>query len=308
MTLVQKLLIALAAAVVIVCGVYSSPTLWAKDVSTQSASVYGKEEAFWVSRIQAVGAEAAYVELAREVQQVDAHEQHSVAHIFGGALYRAVGSQGISVCDSRFYYGCFHEFMGHAIVERGVSVIKDIAAQCAALMGERGEACRHGIGHGILLTLGYTVDDLLKSLDLCSQLPQQESIGGCYSGVFMEYNLPEGENPRPLVGGDYFAPCDALSDYQDACVFSAPRWWVQLFKKQGQERADAFTHAADVCKQNFLVSKEICYKGLGNAAFISAGFDAIKAKSLCAVIQDAHMREVCNIAATRSAENAGTSE
>ncbi len=196
-----------------------------------------EREEYWQGHIEKLGGERAYGEFAKEVSSEPVDEQHAQAHAFGKALYMTEGVPAVSVCDHQFSMGCFHEFLGQAIAGEGLAVVSTLAAQCdtlAELVHQSG--CRHGIGHGVQAALGYKPGDLLKGLEVCRTVrtEAEDSIGGCNSGLFMEYNLRTmlgvgTSTLRQAKSGNLFAPCDAVpADAQDTCVFWLPQWWASL--------------------------------------------------------------------------------
>ncbi len=157
--------------------------------------------------------------------------QHTEAHIFGGALYATEGLNGISTCDARFSSGCFHEFIGRAIADDGLSVVTQLNTVCTNKGG-----CQHGIGHGLISYLGYSPEDLTKSIAICAGLPGEEMLDGCMGGSFMEYNMRtmlqvSNGAVRPATSTkDLLDPCDRFSgEAQRSCMLYQPQWWSVSF-------------------------------------------------------------------------------
>lgn len=244
----------------------------------------------WRERIAEIGGRAAYAEFLSEAEKTAVEEQHGLAHVFGGALYRTEGLPSMSVCDSSFSYGCFHEFLGRAIAERSLSVVPELNDACASAASESPLSCQHGIGHGIQGYFGYDRRALERALDECKDLPWSDPIGGCYSGVFMEYNLQTllGTEAKTRVPGrdpdDIYEPCDSLPDeYKVACVYWQVQWWhAALFA--GASDPQAFAKMGGYChamagEDGRLV--RACFEGLGNFTVVAAGFDPKRTAALC---------------------------
>ena len=180
---------------------------------------------YWVSRIHSVGGKQAYGELVNALSTLDPSQQHGDAHIFGGALFTVEGLLGIAACDSQFSYGCYHEFIGHALASDGLAVLPQIRAVCDRAAAPT--ACRHGIGHGLLAYFGYSAEDVGKTVAVCVQMGDT-AREGCLGGLFMEHNMRTmtGQgNVRPL-DNSLDAPCDSYTGTTRAsCMYYQPQWW-----------------------------------------------------------------------------------
>lgn len=143
----------------------------------------------WTERIAAVGGVAAYEEFGVEAQGYEFGARHVLAHLFGRALYQVEGLKGVGACDSNYSYGCFHQFLGEAIAGHGLASAAELNESCRSQdTNQKRIACQHGIGHGVLAYSGYSEADLHKALDACRSY-SDATLGGCYSGAFMEYNV-----------------------------------------------------------------------------------------------------------------------
>lgn len=245
-----------------------------------------ERDSYWYERIKDAGGEDAYRELASAVADLSPQHQHEEAHAFGGALFAAEGVQGLSVCDASFSFGCFHEFLGRAIAALGLSSVPELNERCFQELSDSPLSCQHGIGHGIMAHLGYDDEALRESLALCRDLAHADSIGGCYGGVFMEYNvqtmLGEDGRIRPM-GEDAQYPCSVLpEEYGAACYFWQPQWWRQVLVEQGEP--DASVHYAQIgmwCEGAPARFLRECFEGIGNNIPPDAGFDGARARELC---------------------------
>lgn len=258
-----------------------------------SASVFRSAEQApsspYAEHIRTSGGAAAYAAFAEEVEPFSAARQHSKAHEFGAALYATEGIEGLRVCDSRFSYGCFHEFLGRAIAEHGLGFVPELNQGCIEALVKSPLSCQHGVGHGILAYLGYDEDALRSALDECRDLPHNDPIGGCYGGVFMEYNLQimlgvDARLRQPEESKDLYEPCSSLpEEYAPSCIFWQPQWWHSaLFN--GASTTEAFAtmgeHCAVIAGGSPSLSRT-CFEGIGNIVTPAAQFDAARSAQLC---------------------------
>ncbi len=219
------------------------------------------EVIFWQEKIQQSGGKEAYQEFGDMYGQENIFDQHENAHIFGEALYKAMGVEGVSVCDNSYSYGCYHSFFGFAILDKGIEVLPELDEACIAAYGNKGLGCQHGIGHGVIVELGY--ENLNEALTECATLKWKGPIGGCSSGVLMEFNhhTMDETGSRQPINNDYHYPCSEIdSRFIEACYFEQPAWWNVL--EEG-----SYTFIGEECeKAQTLLGKEACYRGVGNLA------------------------------------------
>ena len=273
------------------------------------------QEAYWEGRVKTLGASRAYEEFARFVDHKDPNFQHAQAHFFGAGLYAGAGVAGLSTCDARFNFGCFHEFLGRAIAALGLSEVQNLNQGCYEALGPTFLSCQHGIGHGILAYLGYARKDLDHALSVCEDLPYNESIGGCYGGVFMEYNLQtmlgrEGRI-RPRAENVLY-PCNELSAiYQPACVYWQPQWWAQTLRQEGEiDLARVFSTLGERC--DLLKDPALgrfCFEGVGNMTAPSGDFIPSRAAALCEASSPDPLKQLfCKSTAANSLSSGGAGE
>ncbi len=155
-------------------------------------------------------------------------EQHTFAHVFGEALYDALKTEAIAVCDDAYGFGCYHAVMSRALLENGLDSAESILRACREKNSE--DNCEHGLGHGLLSILPYTKDGIVEALRTCDKLIVSDRIGLCESGVFMEFNFPrfEGADRRELSVAERHAPCDSIDiRYIASCYEEQSQWWVR---------------------------------------------------------------------------------
>lgn len=237
---------------------------------------------YWQDRIASVGGENAYKELAAFVSPMDASVQHDLAHAFGEALFREDGAAGISVCDSRFSYGCYHQLVGDAIAASGLPAINSINAECLKLSFSG--PCQHGIGHGLVGYLGYTQSALQKAIAECTALKTAgATLQGCYGGAFMEYNMRTlaSSSTRPL-SSDRFSPCDSYTgEAQASCYLYQPQWWWTAFSEKGESKGGVLQEMGDLCATRSGIAREACYEGIGEMVPQAESYGSTATLSLC---------------------------
>lgn len=250
-----------------VAGLLSASFLMLQSSSVDIAQAGSQQ--FWEEYIATHGAQEAYATFSETIQSEAFGLQHEKAHIFGGALYAQEGMQGLVVCDSQFDYGCFHEFLGKAIAENGIDSLPDLNDTCITILGDNAGYCQHGIGHGIQSYYGYKEKDLIDSLALCDALPENDPVGGCAGGVFMEYNLRTMLGDERVIRDDtsMLAPCDSLTGWQQkSCYFWQPQWWYEQFINEGdisiEELFVELGRRCDIVSDKDL--RNFCYQGIGN--------------------------------------------
>ncbi len=284
------------------------------DIASQdsAAASIAEREAHRRERIQAIGGFAAYRELTDEIATHPPEEQHVAAHTFGAALYAVEGTRGLAVCDAQFSFGCFHEFLGRAIADLGLASVGDLNDACREALGEQSLSCQHGIGHGLVAHVGYEDSELERSLRICRDLPFNDPIGGCYGGVFMEYNLRTMLEQAPLrEGTDLMQPCASLeTEYARACYFWQPQWWLQrtiAFEGKEKNSTEAFSEIGRHCKRaGDETLQRSCFEGIGNIATEAADFDGARTAELCdAVSSELLPRLYCRSIAANSLHTGG---
>lgn len=255
-------------------------------------------EEHWAERIQAVGGRAAYRELSDEIASRSSGEQHKEAHLFGAALFATEGISGISVCDARFAQGCMHEFMGRAIAEEGILVVERLNRACRDTFRERSFFCEHGIGHGVLGYFGYDEPSLAKALSVCERGESEDLLNGCYTGVFMEYYLRNvlsgGVDPRPLEGGDWYAPCPTLQGTSRwLCYYARGQWWNVLLKREGLAEPDILARMLALCDEAAGQDRMACLRGIGHIVPYMVEQDIPRVREMCDAFGPEPLRVLC---------------
>lgn len=223
------------------------------------------------------------------------NDAHALAHIVGEVLYKKIGPSGIVACGTEFEYGCYHGFAGRMLEEKGMDSINDVNEGCLASPGPLG--CLHGVGHGILAFLGN--DQLLQALKACDDLHQSSPIGGCFGGVFMEYNFntmqsPSGVEVRQFAATQAFEPCASLrSELQRPCYFDQPAWWHAAALPNGSE-AERFERDGELCSGvRGKVNRDTCYQGIGNVVAPTSGLSQPIMREWCGTMPDQNAEMEC---------------
>lgn len=218
---------------------------------------------------------------------------HRIVHAIGSAsLVRNDGdvaktfAQGGSFCFSGYYHG---------VLERSLIGVKSRTARslapvarglCAGIAVDASPwlrlQCLHGLGHGLMITTGYT---LPLSLEVCDRLQTAWEETSCNGGVFME-NLATsyGVASRWLRDVDPVYPCNAVAEEDKLKCF-------ELVTTQILRTVDGdFEQAAKVCSQVQQRFEGDCFRSLGRDAVGRVGDRPADVLQLCAVARQ-HGRE-----------------
>jgi len=286
---ISRQTIAIGAILIAIAGIaYVS----GRDNGTTAPPLGIGNEAAWTRYIAEVGPDTAYARFSELIAGESVPQQHSHAHFFGAALFDAVGVSGLPTCDSRYSFGCFHEFLGHAIRDLGLDVVEELNRGCHEALPHTFLSCQHGIGHGVYAHFGYDDEaSLFKALEVCAALPDADVIGGCYGGVFMEYNLrtmwgESAQNREPTDDIQY--PCSVVEErFVPACVYWQPQWWTSVVrgKTSAPDSEEVMRQLGGYCVASR--NRKDCYEGIGNI-ILSESRDRsgqpseMLARSLCA--------------------------
>lgn len=288
MTLRLVSIITLTLLVATLVSVLIMDRTWAGRAAFDTNSDLSTQEKYWIDHIKANGGDAAYSAFAEAISDVPPSRQHTLAHVMGGALYKAMGTDGLFICTSDYSYGCYHEFLGRAIHEGGLPVIESLSSACASILKSQSLGCQHGIGHGILGYFGYDIDSLIDSLAVCESLGDETISHSCFGGVFMEYNtetlLADQASTRafdPELG--YMYPCSTFdSSWQAPCYFWQIQWWLAIDRYDHPELSDRVDllngRCANIGDEH---SRRECFRGIGYNLPGEAGYDASAVRDLC---------------------------
>ncbi|MBP9668733.1 MAG: hypothetical protein KBE09_00380 [Candidatus Pacebacteria bacterium] len=306
-TLLVVIFLALSVPLIVFCFSTQAPrTSLEPAYATRSVP---ERLAHWQARIREVGGEQAYSELAEVISTYAPHYQHDEVHLFGDALYRVHSISGVSVCDGRFGYACFHAFMIRALIESGASEAQQLYNVCLDTLGESSRECEHGIGHGLLALLKEeaTDADLQKALATCETLqPPSHPISGCAGGVFMEFlvkSMASGSiEPREFTDARALDPCSTLtnSPHLASCFYWLPVWWMLATPERAQDPLIAEKMGAWCREAPTEEATKSCVKGVANRMqLLTNEQPALTYERCAAVTKDPELRYVCQTHAAR---------
>ncbi len=241
---------------------------------------------YWRSRIQKIGSESAYDEHVRLVTEGDIQRSHTLAHIFGSALYQEIGMDSVSVCDEAFAFGCLHEVFERVVDEFGIEGLRQSVVECTK-DESRWHPCHHALGHGLVAFFGYDEAAVRDALEICHDGFDEDPINGCVGGVFMEFNLYTTEgptiDPRSVDEHGWYYPCTAIDGkFHKACYFWLPQWWREILRAEGMESVAIFERMGEMCETvpDKAFTRE-CFERVGQHATYESDYDPPLAKKLC---------------------------
>lgn len=224
---------------------------------------FAQERLFWSDQMDKIGGFSAYKDFLDTYKDFDYLTQHGGAHILGGLLYKETGIEGIKICDDSYIFGCYHGFMGEMVSFEGTSTIIQVDRACREKEGFAAGNCYHGVGHGLLGYFGR--NQINKALEVCKTLSLKKNTGGCFGGVFMEYNLANLHNlmisekdVREMTNNNLYHPCDVVAiEFRPACYYEQSDWWMRVLGKK-------FKMFSDLCQSvSVEYEREMCFVGIG---------------------------------------------
>jgi hypothetical protein len=258
-----------------------------------------------------------------------AEKCHFVAHAIGRAAGKSSPSFSAAyrACDYRCQAGCihgvieqlfFHEFQKDHfslsdLTERIPTVCspKDIGQGRAAHI-----ECTHGLGHALMSSFGYDLDQALAGCDL---VPDSEGQLSCQLGVFMENIITDEVYLRKLKSSDPLYPCDSVDPrYRAMCYTEQPKALLgrgmatsdiaslcrtlgadadRCFEGLGRDtslalRLNKFTEVAAVCEDNAGDHLRACVTGAVMAT-VDLSQDASTALPYCGAFASSSTQELC---------------
>ena len=172
------------------------------------------------------------MEVARTQDSGIENDCHNIAHAIGRYTYKKYSNIGdaFNACDQSCHSGCYHGVMermfysDEEISTKTHLTFKDIEAKMPGVCDSSKFSnpspteifqCLHGVGHAVLFSLDYNLEDSLKACDLLANDYERSS---CWGGVIMENVTAFDKKKRDLKAGDYLYPCNKLDDkYQYSC-------------------------------------------------------------------------------------------
>lgn len=195
---------------------------------------------------------------------------HRIMHTIGSAtLARDHGNegeafvQGSSYCGSGFYHGILEHAL--AQVHTANALIPAARSLCTSPLVHRDDylvhQCYHGLGHGLMIHLGYYLPGALR---VCAQLRGWFAQSSCAGGVFMEnFNSSYGVISPYVKTTDYEYPCNAVSDrFKYEC-------YIQVTSRVLGAAREDWQQVAAFCNTVKVPWQRVCYDSYGRDA---AGF------------------------------------
>jgi hypothetical protein len=230
-------------------------------------------------------------------------ECHRVAHTIGSAtLARNNGNvartfaQGSSSCFSGFYHG---------VLERSLVGVRGYEPQTLGAVArdlcrevEQGSSlwlayqCLHGLGHGLMITTGYT---LPLSLKACDRLATPWARTSCNGGVFMEnISTLYGFKSRFVRDDDPIYPCTAVAEEDKIKCYEIVT--SRILRVVGGDWKKTAEYCAAV-EKNWVSA---CFRSLGRDTAGQAHEDPAKILALCALARDSGGEGTCIDGAARA--------
>ncbi len=283
-------IIGVVVALAVAAAIFNIPTP-TPQYAIEKASTSAERDAVYAQfarEIAEFGSEQAYQRLSVALMPLADDWQHQYAHDFGHVLYGLEGESGIASCDFKFGYGCIHQIMSETIIEHGPSSVARLFESCRAATGGY-DLCMHGLGHGLLSSVGYEESDLVTATQMCEGIEEETTSSGCKGGVFMEYNLrniaaAEGIlRNRVADESRMHEPCDRVTaNNKKPCIFWLPQWWFFVVlrgdRSAGAENA-AYRTIGELCEASDL--PQTCYEGLGYITPTAFRHDPLQARLAC---------------------------
>jgi hypothetical protein len=236
-------------------------------------------ESGWSAIIRTEGAAQAYKEFKSQYIGDAGTGTHTAAHLFGDALYKAMGVRALQICDSAFSYGCYHQVMADLLLQNGPQQLEAVSVICSEQANDSTELpCYHGVGHGLA---EYYGENLTAALSGCSSFAK-DVADSCAAGVFMQYD-------EPIVGGDGASYADVdPADLYKPCDSSLPEAFVgACYLALPARLADtklSIQKIIEVCGSAPLAYRNFCYQGVGIQVPGFVLYDQQKVVSVCETI------------------------
>lgn len=220
---------------------------------------------------------------------------HGLAHRIAQAVYEEKGPGALGECPAHFQPACGHEFARQSLQEFGLEEgTGEYAKACAAVPGGQNEhhECFHGLGHGLMEFLEYSLPDVLA---VCGSLDGGAESGPeyrqCAGGALMEilrggeaankYNPPEWYVARAA----YLSKDQPLSfclggavplHLKEHCISLSAPWILEAVDARfALDDTTALRAAFDVCGSLAAEFRSVCFGGLGNEFALLEGGNEI---------------------------------
>jgi hypothetical protein len=230
-------------------------------------------------------------------------ECHRVAHSIGSAsLARNKGNvaktfaQGSSSCFAGYYHGVLERsligvrgYEPEALGEVVRGLCRDIKQNGSVWLTYQ---CLHGLGHGLMITTGYT---LPLSLKTCDRLATSWERSSCNGGVFMEnISTLYGFKSRFVRDDDPIYPCHAVAEEDKERCYEVVT--SRILRVVGGDWKETAEYCGAV-EPNWVSA---CFRSLGRDSAGQAHEDPVKILEFCALAREAGGERSCIDGAARA--------
>lgn len=210
----------------------------------------------------------AAMEAARTQNSTIENSCHPVSHAIGRFAFEKYGNVGdaFESCDFSCHSGCYHGvmermFYGNSTDYNQHLSFSDIAGFMPTVCSPDKFKdptpnlifqCLHGVGHAVLYTIDYKLEEALQ---LCDLLPTDYDRNSCYGGVIMENVTAFEKDKRDLDERDPHYPCNKLDQ----------RYGYQCYLMQTSvmgEYGYSYAQVADLCEDAGMFKAQ-CQTSLG---------------------------------------------
>lgn len=259
---------------------------------SKEASHVVLERSQWIERLTDASPDDVYRMFLAEAKDLPYSRAHALSHIVGEAFDAVHGTEGIAACGMEFGYGCFHGVSGSVLSREGLDALPRLRDACNRPEHGFFLGCLHGVGHGVLAYLGN--DELVQALEACASVQGDgEPIGGCWGGVFMEYNFNtmqsnEGIALRSFDATHALEVCaDVPEQFRHACYYEQPAWWRASMLAKHASDGSEFQAMGALCRQVADdVLHETCVRGIGNIAGPESGYSYEQIRGWCSHLDE----------------------
>jgi len=252
----------------------------------KAAMPLSSDAQLWKADIQQMGPDKAYEKFAKSVEGKAQGVQHGSTHAFGAALYEVEGDEGFPICRDLFQYGCAHGFIARALQIEGIGAVSRFAEVCRTQSYPG--MCLHGIGHGLVSSMGYDEASYQKAVAACRNIAHDTSTAGCVGGSTMEYGLKtmatDGTTLEPVTDASRFEPCISTNeDAKSACYYWITGWWYTYLTSNLRVLPyNAILRMGEYCRgmdESQYVGE--CFGGIGDNVVVASDYNGEKAIALC---------------------------
>ena len=210
---------------------------------------------------------------------------HEFAHIIGNEIYRQRGLNGITMCDDKFAFGCYHGVTEQMLLDTGRDSVRMIQDECTAVFPPQHSmnytGCIHGMGHGLFAWENLDANKAVEDCDMLDSMYRPY----CYEGVFMEHvssvlkNQIDENNPWLF--------CSAFNEsYHRFCA----KYQVHIFERFNWN----LSQIAEACSiAPSVAMKEPCFSSIGFSAAQGSRGNIEKIKQTCSAIFDEDGYNTC---------------